>query len=137
MLGVPGGTGAPGWEQGGLRVPTSVLLAVLTAAGLLALAPALVRRYDATERLVAERALSTARVLSRTRRSRTVPGRLPVNPPRAYIPAQVLSPLSGSYTPVSAVPMVSAIPVSASARSGPRASSRRPTLTVVPRSAVP
>ena len=42
-------------------MPTSVLLAVLAAAGLLALAPALVRRYDATERLVAERALSTAR----------------------------------------------------------------------------
>ena len=33
-------------------MPTSVLLAVLAAAGLLALAPALVRRYDATERLV-------------------------------------------------------------------------------------
>jgi hypothetical protein len=63
-------------------VPTSVLLAVLTAAGLLALAPALVRRYDATERLAAERALSTARVLSRDRRRRTVPGRRPVNPGR-------------------------------------------------------
>ena len=45
-------------------MPTSVLLAVLAAAGLLALAPALVRRYDATERLVAERAQSTARVLA-------------------------------------------------------------------------
>ena len=68
-------------------MPTSVLLAVLAAAGLLALAPALVRRYDATERLVAERALSTARVLARAgarqhRRRRTVPGRRPVNPPR-------------------------------------------------------
>jgi hypothetical protein len=68
-------------------VPTSVLLAVLAAAGLLALAPALVRRYDATERLVAERALSTARVLTRAgmrhpTRRRTVPGRHPVNPPR-------------------------------------------------------
>ncbi|WP_027342564.1 hypothetical protein [Hamadaea tsunoensis] len=118
-------------------MPTSVLLAVLTAAGLLALAPALVRRYDATERLVAERALSTARVLARSRRRRTVPGRLPVNPPRAYIPSQILGSLVGAYTPVSAVPMVSAIPVSTPARSGPRASSRRPTLTVVPRSAVP
>jgi hypothetical protein len=65
-----------------VRVPTSVLLAVLAAAGLLALAPALVRRYDATERLAAERALSTARVLTRDRRRRTVPGRRPVNPPR-------------------------------------------------------
>lgn len=63
-------------------MPTSVLLAVLTAAGLLALAPALVRRYDATERLAAERALSTARVLSRHRRRRTVPGQRPVNPAR-------------------------------------------------------
>jgi hypothetical protein len=68
-------------------VPTSVLLAVLAAAGLLALAPALVRRYDATERLVAERAMSTARVLTRAgwqhpRRRRTVPGRRPMNPPR-------------------------------------------------------
>ncbi len=62
-------------------MPTSVLLAVLAAAGLLALAPALVRRYDATERLIAERALSTARVLSRRRRARTIPGRQPVNPP--------------------------------------------------------
>jgi hypothetical protein len=63
-------------------VPTSVLLAVLTAAGLLALAPALVRRYDATERLVAERASSTARVLERRRRRRSVPGRQPINPSR-------------------------------------------------------
>ena len=63
-------------------MPTSVLLAVLAAAGLLALAPALVRRYDAAERLAAERALSTARVLSRDRRRRTVPGRRPLNPPR-------------------------------------------------------
>jgi hypothetical protein len=71
-------------------VPTSVLLAVLAAAGLLALAPALVRRYDATERLVAERALSTARVLARIgvqthRRRRTVPGRRPINPPRFIV----------------------------------------------------
>ncbi|MEV6345704.1 hypothetical protein [Actinoplanes sp. NPDC051851] len=65
-----------------MRVPTSVLLAVLAAAGLLALAPALVRRYDATERLAAERASSTARVLQRHRRRRTVPGRRPINPGR-------------------------------------------------------
>ena len=64
-------------------MPTSVLLAVLAAAGLLALAPALVRRYDATERLAAERASSTARVLQRRRRRRTVPGRRPINPGRA------------------------------------------------------
>src|SRR5690349_15361272 len=75
---------------GGVRVPTSVLLAVLAAAGLLALAPALLRRYDATERLVAERALSTARVLARAgsqrhRRRRTIPGRRPINPPRLIV----------------------------------------------------
>ncbi|MBB2945964.1 hypothetical protein FB565_005722 [Actinoplanes lutulentus] len=63
-------------------MPTSVLLAVLAAAGLLALAPALVRRYDATERLAAERASSTARVLQRQRRHRTVPGQRPINPAR-------------------------------------------------------
>ncbi|MFI5840739.1 hypothetical protein ACIA8K_13620 [Catenuloplanes sp. NPDC051500] len=67
-------------------MPTSVLLAVLAAAGLLALAPALVRRYDATERQVAERAQSTARVLERRRRRRTVPGRRPINPPRHLLP---------------------------------------------------
>lgn len=66
-------------------MPTSVLLAVLAAAGLLALAPALVRRYDAAERLVAERAQSTARVLERRRRRRTVPGRRPVNAPRTLV----------------------------------------------------
>jgi hypothetical protein len=75
-------------------VPTSVLLAVLAAAGLLALAPALVRRYDATERLVAERALSTARVLARAgsqrhRRRRTIPGRRPLNPPRLVVSSGV------------------------------------------------
>jgi hypothetical protein len=66
-------------------VPTSVLLAVLAAAALLALAPALVRRYDATERLVAERAESSARVLERRRRRRTVPGRRPVNAVRRVV----------------------------------------------------
>lgn len=66
-------------------MPTSVLLAVLAAAGLLALAPALVRRYDATERQVAERAQSTARVLQRRRRRRTVPGQRPVNPGRRFV----------------------------------------------------
>lgn len=71
-------------------MPTSVLLAVLAAAGLLALAPALVRRYDAAERLVAERALSTARVVCRAgstryRRRRTVPGRRPINSPYTMV----------------------------------------------------
>lgn len=93
-------------------MPTSVLLAVLAAAGLLALAPALVRRYDATERLVAERAQSTARVLQRRRRRRTVPGRRPVNPSRTLVVTlrsgvPSTEPLSGppsGRTPVSGPP---------------------------------
>ncbi|MGH3716143.1 MAG: hypothetical protein ACRDT4_22170, partial [Micromonosporaceae bacterium] len=75
-------------------MPTSVLLAVLAAASLLALAPALVRRYDATERLVAERTSSTARVLARQRRRRTVPGRTPVNPPLAVLQAATDGPVA-------------------------------------------
>ncbi|MDG4768097.1 hypothetical protein O7632_28995 [Solwaraspora sp. WMMD406] len=124
-----------------MRVPTSVLLAVLAAAGLLALAPALVRRYDATERLVAERALSTARVLQRRRRRRTVPGRRPVNPPRARrltIRAGVGShsdtaadaaAFNDTSSPVSAVP-ASAMPSSAMPSSAVPSSA-------VPSSAVP
>ncbi|MFI7425813.1 hypothetical protein ACIBPB_02380 [Micromonospora sp. NPDC049836] len=88
-----------------MRVPTSVLLAVLAAAGLLALAPALVRRYDATERLVAERAQSTARVLQRHRRRRTVPGRRPLHPPRHLVVTLSEDVATGSLTkPVSAPP---------------------------------
>ncbi|MEU8296545.1 hypothetical protein AB0C04_04575 [Micromonospora sp. NPDC048909] len=88
-----------------MRVPTSVLLAVLAAAGLLALAPALVRRYDATERLVAERAQSTARVLQRHRRRRTVPGRRPVHPPRALVVTLSENSTTGSLgAPVSGPP---------------------------------
>lgn len=86
-------------------MPTSVLLAVLAAAGLLALAPALVRRYDATERLVAERAQSTARVLQRRRRRRTVPGRQPVHPPRSLVVTLSEDATTGRLaTPVSAPP---------------------------------
>jgi hypothetical protein len=114
-------------------VPTSVLLAVLAAAGLLALAPALVRRYDATERLAAERALSTARVIERRRRQRTVPGRRPLNPPRSMSSAPVSGiPVSGipvSAMPVSSVPVssvpVSSVPVSALPVSGLPARRRR------------
>jgi hypothetical protein len=93
-------------------LPTSVLLAVLAAAGLLALAPALVRRYDATERLEAERARSTARVLSRTRRRRTVPGRRPVNPPRVLVPTvRVAAPPPPPPPPVEPEPRVRALAV--------------------------
>ena len=109
-------------------MPTSVLLAVLAAAGLLALAPALVRRYDATERLVAERALSTARVIDRHRRHRTVPGRRPLNPPRSVSGVPAAAPVSAvpvSPAPVSAAP-VSVAPVSVAPRSAVPARRRRP-----------
>ncbi|GAA3300499.1 hypothetical protein GCM10018962_02770 [Dactylosporangium matsuzakiense] len=113
-------------------MPTSVLLAVLAAAGLLALAPALVRRYDATERLVAERALSTARVLSRAdRRRRTVPGRRPLNPPRLLVPrvssaSGPLPPPRRALTPVSAPPAARRAAVAhRRVQRGPRAMYRR------------
>lgn len=99
-------------------MPTSVLLAVLAAAGLLALAPALVRRYDATERLEAARAQSTARVLSRARRPRTIPGRAPVNPSRMLVPTlrPAVSRSATSRSPVSRSP-VSRSAVSGGSRS--------------------
>ena len=46
-------------------MPASVLLALLAATSLLALTPALVRRYDPDERMIADRAASNARVLAR------------------------------------------------------------------------
>jgi len=46
-------------------MPASVLLALLAATALLALTPALVRRYDPDERMIADRASSDARVLDR------------------------------------------------------------------------
>jgi len=104
-------------------VPTSVLLAVLAAAGLLALAPALVRRYDATERLAAERASSTARVLQRRRRRRTVPGRRPINPGRAIT---VTVPALGESPPQRRLRLVTA-------RSARRIPARRHTPAVVRR----
>jgi len=108
-------------------VPTSVLLAVLAAAGLLALAPALVRRYDATERLVAERAQSTARVLQRPRRRRTVPGKKPINPPRS-LTITLRTEAAGAATPISAPPArrrARLRPVSKSARPRRRPPQRR------------
>ncbi|MEU1607692.1 hypothetical protein [Micromonospora matsumotoense] len=111
-----------------MRVPTSVLLAVLAAAGLLALAPALVRRYDATERLVAERAQSTARVLQRRRRRRTVPGRRPVNQPRALVVTLAEDAATGNLAaPVSAPPAAGrrAAPPPSARRAAPPPSARR------------
>jgi len=113
-------------------VPTSVLLAVLAAAGLLALAPALVHRYDAAERLVAERALSTARVIERRRRPRTVPGPRPINPPRwllalAAVPSPSPSPSPAPSPPSPASPAWGWLRLrsAAAARQRPRPPARR------------
>jgi hypothetical protein len=62
-------------------MPSSVLLAILVGAGVLALMPALVRRYDTAVRGHAELRTSSMRVLLRERRRRTVPGQTPINPP--------------------------------------------------------
>ncbi|HYN95026.1 MAG TPA: hypothetical protein VES42_14350, partial [Pilimelia sp.] len=105
-------------------MPTSVLLAVLAAAGLLALAPALVRRYDATERQAAERAQSTARVLQRRRRRRTVPGRRPVNYGRQSLV---------TLRPDVPAPAGDPAPASAPASAPPYVAGKRPGLRVVPR----
>ncbi|SCG18521.1 hypothetical protein GA0070610_4867 [Micromonospora echinofusca] len=108
-------------------MPTSVLLAVLAAAGLLALAPALVRRYDATERLVAERAQSTARVLQRRRRRRTVPGRRPVHPPRSLVITLSEDASTGGLSaPVSAPPVARRSKRLRAVPSAPRKGRRRP-----------
>ncbi|MEU6246188.1 hypothetical protein [Glycomyces sp. NPDC047010] len=71
-------------------MPASVLLALLVGTALLALTPALVRRYDPDERMIQDRASSDARVLdreghrpSRPASHRTVtldPGTAPADP---------------------------------------------------------
>jgi hypothetical protein len=62
-------------------MPSSVLLAILVGAGVLALMPALVRRYDSASRSHVELQSSSMRVLIRRRRKRTVPGSAPIRPP--------------------------------------------------------
>ncbi len=126
-------------------MPTSVLLAVLAAAGLLALAPALVRRHDVTERQVAERAQSSARVLPRRQRRRSVPGSRPVNPSKVLVPTlRTAAPVS----PVSPAAPAAPVPPAAPAVDDPgladgrrsRTSARQwraPALAIAPRSAPP
>ncbi|THV43138.1 hypothetical protein [Glycomyces buryatensis] len=60
-------------------MPASVLLALLAATCLLALTPALVRRYDPDERMIADRKNSDARVLTREahRPDRPIPHQAP------------------------------------------------------------
>jgi hypothetical protein len=108
-----------------------VLLAVLAAAGLLVLAPALVRRYDATERLVAERAQSTARVLQRNRRRRTVPGRGPINPPRRRVTLRAAAPVSAP--PAGAAPALTVARPATRRVTGRRPPVRRHTPAVIRR----
>ena len=67
-----------------------VLLALVVAAGVLILMPALAHRYDTALRGQAELRASSMRVLPRERRRRTVPSRGPVRPPTSLIvPAAV------------------------------------------------
>jgi hypothetical protein len=96
---------------------------------LLALAPALVRRYDATERLVAERAQSTARVLDRNRRRRTVPlSSGPVHLPRPLV-VDAVAPISPAAPARRDIGRAEWVPIGSA--SAPRA--RRPaTRTVRP-----
>jgi Flp pilus assembly protein TadB len=58
-------------------MPASVLLAMLAATALLALTPALVRRYDPDERMIADRSSSDARVLDREGRRPSRPASHP------------------------------------------------------------
>jgi len=71
-------------------MPSSVLLAILVGAGVLALMPALVRRYDMAVRGQAELHTSSMRVLLRRRRRRTVPGSYPINPPSALLANRIV-----------------------------------------------
>lgn len=71
-------------------MPSSVLLAILVGAGVLALMPALVRRYDTAVRAQAELRTSSMRVLLRRRRRRTVPGQYPINPPSALLANRIV-----------------------------------------------
>ncbi|MCD0446514.1 hypothetical protein LO763_23130 [Glycomyces sp. A-F 0318] len=59
-------------------MPASVLLALLAATALLALTPALVRRYDSDERMIADRSSSDARVLDREKGRPSRPASHPV-----------------------------------------------------------
>jgi hypothetical protein len=74
-------------------MPSSVLLAILVGAGVLALMPSLVRRYDSAVRGQAEFHSSSMRVLRRRRRQRTVPGSSPIRPPsfaRAHADGRII-----------------------------------------------
>ncbi|HEV2087203.1 MAG TPA: hypothetical protein VGR21_02710, partial [Cryptosporangiaceae bacterium] len=64
-------------------MPSSVLLAIMVGSGVLALLPALVRKYDAAVRGQVELRASSMRVLRRRRGQRTVPGATPRQLPSA------------------------------------------------------
>lgn len=82
-------------------MPSSVLLAILVGAGVLALMPALVHRYDSAVRGQAELHTSSMRVLLRRRRRRTVPGPMPINPPSALLADRIVgrATVSDALTP--------------------------------------
>ncbi len=82
-------------------MPSSVLLAILVGAGVLALMPALVRRYDRAVRAQDELSTSSMRVLLRRRRRRTVPGSYPINPPSTLFDDRIVgrATVADSLTP--------------------------------------
>ncbi len=76
-------------------MPASVLLALLVATSLLALTPALVRRYDPDERMIADRAASDSHVLTReAHRPATHPLHDAAEPDRTPTPLPASAPAS-------------------------------------------
>ena len=133
-------------------MPSSVLLALVVAAGVLVLMPALAHRYDTALRGQAELRASSMRVLPRERRRRTVPAGGPVRPastlvaPAAVRTAQGVSP-SGRDRDLAAVQasLVRSV-MSASSQTGgssaggavrTRVRVRRPAAGTQPISAIP
>jgi len=127
-------------------MPSSVLLALVVAAGVLILMPALAHRYDTALRGQAELRASSMRVLPRERRRRTVPSRGPVRPPSSLVvpaavrTAQGVSAEGRDLTAVSASLVREVIGENAGRRTRVRvrrpANGERPT-SAIPVSAVP
>lgn len=122
-------------------MPSSVLLALVVAAGVLILMPALAHRYDTALRGQAELRASSMRVLPRERRRRTMPSRGPVRPPTSLVvpaavkTAQGVSADGRDLTAVRASLVREALQESGT--SGARVRVRRPANGNRPTSAVP
>ncbi|SHN46409.1 hypothetical protein [Cryptosporangium aurantiacum] len=123
-------------------MPSSVLLALVVAAGVLILMPALAHRYDTALRGQAELRASSMRVLPRERRRRTVPSGGPVRPPTSLIvPAAVrtVQGISADGRDLTAVRASLVREVIRDGAAGPRARVRvrRPSVGDRPASAIP